>query len=272
MSIRIGSIGISLGAIRSLRLAESAIALSSARLASGDRINRASDDPAGLAVSEKLRASIASLGRARLNTQDGIALAQVAQGGLSEISSLLSEARALAVQSSSGSLGGQTRDQLDTQFQAILSDIDAIANNTNFGSFNPLADSSLQVELAVGTEAGDTITVSGADAQASAIGVGSLDISTSAAAASGISAIDTAIGNVSALAAQFKIAENHLESRSRLLGVQIEASTAAESRIRDTDFAVESANLARAQILQEAAIAVIGQANNNLKLVLRLLE
>ena len=192
MSIRIGSIGISLGAIRSLQAAERAVAQSSARLASGYRINRASDDPAGLAVSEKLRAS---LSRAQLNTQDGVSLAQVAQGGLAEISTLLSEARALAVQSSSGSLGGQTRDQFDTQFQAILSDIDAIANNTSYSKFNPLADSTLQIELAVGTEAGDTITVSGADAQASAIGVGSLDIAT---AASGIASIDTAIENVTA--------------------------------------------------------------------------
>lgn len=191
---------------------------------------------------------------------------------MSEISSLLSEARALAVQSSSGSLGGQTRDQLDTQFQSLLEDIDAIANNTNFGSFNPLADSSLQIELAVGSEAGDTITVSSADAQAAAIGVGSLDLATSAAAASGISSIDTAIENVSALAAQFGIAENRLESQSRLLGVQIEASAAPESRIRDTDFAIESANLAGAQILQESSIAVIGQANSSLNLVLRLLQ
>jgi len=272
MSIRIGSTGISLGAIRTLRLAESAIAQSSARLASGFRINRASDDAAGLAVSERLRASIASLGRAQLNTQDGVALAQIAQGGLAEISSLLSDARALAVQSSTGSLGGQTRDQLDTQFQAILADIDAIANNTSYSSFNPLADNSLQIVLAVGTETGDTITISGVDAQGAAIGLGSLDVATSAAAGSGIAAIDTAIGNVSALAAQFGIAENRLESRSRLLGVQIEASSAAESRIRDTDFALESAKLARAQLLQETSLAVIGQANNDLRLVLRLLE
>ena len=272
MSIRIGSLGISLGAIRSLRRAESAIARSSERLASGLRINRASDDAAGLAISERFRADIASLGRAQLNTQDGISLAQTAQGGLSEISSLLSDARALAVQSSSGSLGGQTRAQLDEQFQSILSDIDAIANNTSFSNFNPLADATLQVELAVGTEAGDTITVSGVDAQAAAIGVGSLDIASSGAAASGLSSIDSAIANVSALAARFGVSENRLESRSRLLSIQIEATAAADSRIRDTDFALESARLARAQIIEESSLAVIGQANQNLRLVLRLLE
>ncbi len=272
MSIRIGSTGISLGAIRSLRRAESAVARSSARLASGFRINSAADDPAGLALSERFRASIASLGRAQLNTQDGISLAQVAQGGLSEISSLLSDARALAVQSSSGALGGQTRAQLDSQFQSILSDIDAIANTTSFNGFNPLADATLQIELAVGTEAGDTITVSGVDAQAAAIGVGSLDIASSGAAASGLSSIDSAIANVSALAARFGISENRLESRSRLLGVQIEATAAADSRIRDTDFALESARLARARIIEESSLAVLGQANQDLRLVLRLLE
>lgn len=270
MSIRIG--GVSLGAIRSLRQAESNIARSSARLASGLRINRASDDAAGLAISERFRADIASLSRAQLNTADGISLAQTAQGGLSEISSLLSEARALAVQSSTGTLGSQTRSQLDDQFQSILSDIDAIAANTSFGSFNPLGDDALQVTLAVGTTAGDTITVSGVDASASGIGVASLDIASSGAAASSLDTLDTAIGTVSALAARFGVAENRLESRSRLLGVQIEATASADSRIRDADFALESALLARNQIIQESAIAVIGQANTNMGLVLRLLE
>ncbi|MEZ4280389.1 MAG: flagellin [Myxococcota bacterium] len=272
MSMRIGSIGISYATIRSLHQAESDIARSSARLASGRRINSAADDPAGLAIADRFRAEVASLSRAQLNTSDGIGLAQVAQSGLSEIASLLSEARALAVQSASGALGGQTRAQLDTQFQALLSDIDAIASTTSFGSFNPLADDSLQIALAVGTQAGDTITVSGVDAGTSAIGVGGLAIATSAAAGAGLTTLDAAISNVSALAARFGIAENRLESRSRLLGAQIEAHSAAESRIRDTDFALESARLTRSQILQESAIAVLGQANANMRVVLRLLE
>lgn len=272
MSMRIGSIGISYATIRSLHQAGSDVARSSARLASGRRINSAADDPAGLAIADRFRAEVASLARAQLNTNDGIGLAQVAQSGLSEIASLLSEARALAVQSASGALGGQTRAQLDTQFQALLSDIDAIASTTSFGSFNPLADDSLQIDLAVGTQAGDTITVSGVDAGTSAIGVGGLAIATSAAAGAGLSTLDTAISNVSALAARFGIAENRLESRSRLLGAQIEAHSAAESRIRDTDFALESARLTRSQILQESAIAVLGQANANMRVVLRLLE
>ncbi len=272
MSMRIGSIGISYAAIRSLNQAGSDVARSSARLASGRRINSAADDPAGLAIADRFRAEVASLSRAQLNTNDGIGLAQVAQSGLSEIASLLSEARGLAVQSASGALSGQTRAQLNTQFQALLSDIDAIASTTSFGRFNPLADDSLQIALAVGTQAGDTITVSGVDAGTSAIGVGSLAIATSDAAGSGLTTLDTAIANVSALAARFGIAENRLESRSRLLGAQIEAHSAAESRIRDTDFALESARLTRAQILQESAVAVLGQANANMRIILRLLE
>jgi flagellin len=272
MSMRIGGIGISYAAIRSLHEAENEYARASARLASGKRINRAADDAAGLALADRFRAEIASLSRAQLNTQDGIGIAQVAQGGLSEIASMLSEARALAVQSSTGTLGGQTRAQLETQFQSILSDIDAIAANTNFGQFNPLANASLQVKLAVGTEAGDTITVSGVDADSDAIGLSAAGIATSGAAASALDAIDDAISNVSALAALFGVAESRLESRSRLLGVQIEAHSAAESRIRDADFALESARLTRAQILQESAIAVLGQANTSMRSVLRLLE
>lgn len=272
MSIRIGSSGISYAAIRSLRDAERDIAKSSARLASGRRINSAADDAAGLAVADRLRADIASLSRAQLNTSDGVGLAQVAQSGLAEISELLSDARALAVQSSSGTLGGQTRAQLDTQFQAILDDIDSIAANTSFGTFNPLANAALQVRLAVGTEAGDTITVSGVDADASALGLGAAGIATSGTAGSAIATVDGALSTVGAMAARFGIAENRLEIRARLLGHQIEAHSAAESRIRDTDFALESARLSRAQILQESAVAVLGQANSNMRVVLRLLE
>jgi flagellin len=271
MSFQIGSTGISLGAIRSLRTAESAIARSSARLACGLRINSAADDAAGLAISERFRAGIASLQRAQLNTADGIGIAETAQGGLSEISSLLSEARALAIQSSNGTLGGQTRAMLDDQFQAILTDIDAIAASTSFGRFDPLVNSGQQIEIAVGTTAGDTITVTGVDATASALGAGGVDITTQTGAGSAITAIDNAIANTSALAARFGIAENRLESRSRLLGVQIEASAAAESRIRDADYATETALLTRNQITQESAIAVLGQANTNMSLVLRLL-
>ena len=269
MSFRMGSMGLSLGAIRSLRSAETSIARSSTRLASGLRINSAADDAAGLAISERFRAGIASLQRAQMNTADGIGIAQSAQGGLSEISSLLSEARALAVQSSSGTLDGQTRDQLDDQFQAILSDIDSIAASTSFSTFNPLNASGQQIDVAVGTTAGDTITITGVDATATSIGAGGIDIATGAAGA--ISAIDGAISNTSDLAAQFGIAENRLASPSNLLGVQIEATAAAESRIRDADYATESALLTRNQIIQESAIAVLGQANANLSLVLRLL-
>jgi len=153
-----------------------------------------------------------------------------------------------------------------------MDDIDAIASTTSFGTFNPLADDSLQVTLAVGTQAGDTLTVSGVDAGTSSIGVGSLAIATSDTAAAGLTILDTAISRVSSLAARFGISENRLESRSRLLGAQIEAHSAAESRIRDTDFALESARLTRSQILQESAVAVLGQANANMRVVLRLLE
>ncbi|MEZ4330822.1 MAG: flagellin [Myxococcota bacterium] len=272
MSMRIGSIGISYAVIRSLHDAENDFARASARLASGRRINRAADDAAGLALADRFRAEVASLSRAQMNTLDGIGLAQVAQGGLSEIASLLSEARALAVQSSSGALGGQTRAQLDDQFQSILSDIDAIAANTNFNSFNPLANDALQVALAVGTEAGDTITVSGVDAGSDAIGLSAAGIATASAAGSAIDSLDDAISTISALAARFGTAENRLESRSRLLGAQIEAHAAAESRIRDADFALESARMTRAQILRESAIAVLGQSNTSMRTILRLLE
>jgi flagellin len=271
MSIRIGGNGITLGVLRSLRNSSERVDQSRLRLASGLRINRASDDPAGLAISERFRADLASLSQARKNAGDGISLSQVAQGGLSEIANLLSEARALAVQSASGTLGGQTRSQVDSQFQAILSDIDAIANNTGFNTFNPLADDTLQVEVQVGATLGDTITVSGVDATAAGIGVDALDVSTSGNAGAALSTLDTAISEISTLAGRFGIAENRIAARTRLLDTQIEATSAAESRIRDVDYAEESARLAKNQILQEAGIAILAQANTSASIVLRLL-
>lgn len=271
MSFGFGATSVTQSALQSLRRAETQIGRSSARLASGLRINRAADDSAGLAISEMFRAEIKSLSRAQLNIADGVGLAQTAQSGLSEISELISEARALAVQSSSGALGGQTRAQLDTQFQAILEDIDAIAATTTFGSNAPLSDDTLQVTLAVGTQAGDTITVSGVDATATALGVGAYDIATSGAAAGTLSGLDTALSQVNGLAAQFGVAENRLESRSRLLGARIEANSAAESRIRDVDFAAETSLLTRNQIIQESALAILGQANTQSRLLLKLL-
>ncbi|MFK7897654.1 MAG: flagellin [Myxococcota bacterium] len=271
MSIRIGGTGTTLGVLRSLRSSSENVDRSRLRLASGLRINRAADDPAGLAISERFRADIASLSQASNNANDGVSLAQTAQGGLSEIANLLSEARALAVQSSSGTLGGQTRSQVDSQFQAILSDIDAIASNTGFNSFNPLADDTLQVDVQVGATQGDTITVSGVDATAAGIGVDSLDVTTSGNAAAALSTLDTAISEVSTLAGSFGLAENRLAARTRLLSTQIEATSAAESRIRDVDYAAESARLTKNQILQEAGISVLAQANTSASIVLRLL-
>lgn len=271
MSIRI-STGVSLGAIRSLREAERNIARSSARLASGRRINSAADDPAGLAVSERYRADIASLNRVQFNVQDGISLAQTAQGGLSEVATLLSEARALAIQSSSGSLSNSEREDLDVQFQSILSDIDAISSATAFGSFNPLSDDNLEVVIAAGVDPNDTITVNGVDSSIDALNLSGSEIDRQGDAQDAIDDLDDAISDVSNLAANFGITENRLESRSRLIGVQLEATSAAESRIADTDYALESAILTKNQILQESAIAVLGQANSSMGLVLRLLE
>ena len=272
MSFGFGAASITQSALRSLRSAEFRIARSSARLASGERIRRAADDAAGLAISERFRAELASLSRAQLNVSDGLGLAQTASSGLQEISGLISEARALAVQSSTGTLGGETRSQLDSQFQSILADIDAIANTTTFGSFSPLADGGLQIDLAVGTTAGDTLTLSGVDARTASIGVASLDIATASAAAGTLSGLDTALSSVTSLAARFGIAENRLESRSRLIGARIEATSAADSRIRDTDFALETSRLTRNQIIQESALAILGQANVQSRLVLKLLE
>lgn len=271
MPSRIGTSGISLHILGSLQRSEARLARSSTRLASGLRIQQAADDPAGLALSERLRAEIGSLSRARLNARDAISLVQPAQSGLSEISTLLTEARGLALRSANGTLTDELRGPLDLRFQSILEEVDRIARTTGLGSVRPLAGETASLSLAVGVEADDLLTLSGVDAQAAALGVDELDVATVATARESLESLDSALDRVQTLAARFGVAENRLDSLSRFLATRFESTSAAESRIRDLDFADETARRIRDRILQQSALAVFGQASSSLGTMLRLL-
>ncbi len=274
MGLRVNTNVASLNAQRNLMNTTSRLQRSFERLSSGLRVNRAADDAAGLAISEGLRADIRSMQQAQRNSLDAISLVQVAEGALDETGRLLIRMRELAVQAANGTLGSAERTALDNEFQDLVAEIDRIAAVTNFNGINMLASGSTSVVFQVGINgtSADTITVSGVNATASAIGVSGLSLSSAGAAQSALAILDSAISTVASLRATFGTTQNRIESTIRSLAIAIENTSAAESRIRDVDIASETAELTRNQVLQQAGVAVLAQANVSPSIALTLLQ
>lgn len=253
------------------------------RLSSGLRINRAGDDAAGLAISEKLRAQVKGLAMAQRNSQDGISMIQTGEGALNESTSILQRMRELAVQSSNGTLGTSDRTAIGQEVSALQNELDRISTVTKFNG-SSLLDGSLSVAsmtLQIGAngtsseQVGIVLTGSASVAMSSTglgVGTSSVSLDTQAHAAASISLIDAAINSVSSARAQFGAFQNRLEHTIASLGVTEENLMASESRIRDVNVAEETVNLTRAQILQQAGTSVLSQANQSSQSVLSLLR
>ncbi|MCB9834116.1 MAG: flagellin FliC [Planctomycetes bacterium] len=264
MGLRIQTNIASLNAQRNLGAASNQLANSYRRLSTGLRISSAADDAAGLAISERLRARVRSIGQSERNANDGISLVQTAEGALNEVNSILIRMRELAVQSANGTLATQDQDTLNEEFQAVISEIDRIANATTFSGLQLLdgTTSAVRLQIGPGTTAGvDTIDVSLVETTANNLGLTSLSIASGASITLAINGIDAAINTVTQLRGSLGAAQNRLESTINQLQIDEENLSAAESRIRDLDIAQETANLTRASILQQAAISVLAQAN-----------
>lgn len=274
MGLRVNTNIASLNAQRNLSLSTNKLNRSLERLSSGLRITRASDDAAGLAISERFRAEIRSLGQAERNANDGVSLLQIAEGALNETSGILIRLRELAVQSANGTLGQGERDALNDEFQAQIAEINRIAAVTEFNGTTILNTTGTSITFQVGADntANDQITVTGVDATASGIGVSALSVSSLAGAQAALSGLTTAINQVASLRGQFGAAQNRLESAIRSIQIAIENTSAAESRIRDVDVAAETAELTKNQVLQSAGISVLAQANTSTQSVLQLLQ
>jgi flagellin len=253
------------------------------RLSSGYRINRAGDDAAGLAISERLKAQLRSTGQASRNTLDGVSLVQVAEGAYDELNNILIRLRELAVQSANGTISASDRTAIDTEYDALVAEMTRIANVVKFNNVNILAGNSVtaavsfSLQVGIGTTTNDTITVSIQPAKASVLGSAGVDLTaltlTSASQATdAITTIDSAIDAVNTSRAQLGAAQNRLEATSRNLAIAVENLSAANSRIRDVDVAHETAELARFQILSQAGAAVAAQANQVPALALTLLN
>ncbi|MBK9474274.1 MAG: flagellin FliC [bacterium] len=272
MGLRIGTNVAAMAAQRHLANATARVNRSLERLSSRLRINRAADDPAGLAVSERLRGQMRALEVGARNAADGISLLQTADGGLESMADLLIRLNELTQQAMTGTVTNEQRGFLDAEFQALVDEIDRIAVSMEFNGRNLLDGSGGSAEVRVGSGAGIGLDLSGSYT-ASSLGLDNLSLAGNPAswAEQPLSAIEDALQRVSSGRASFGASQNRLESVIRMLQNQNENLAAADSRIRDVDYAAEVSELTSAQILQQMAVAMLAQAQRQPSLVLRLL-
>lgn len=243
-----------------------------ARLASGLRIATAADDAAGLAISERMRAQIRSFAVAGRNAQDGISLVQTAEGALSEVSNILGRMRELAMQAANGTLDTEDRATLDTEFQALDDEVNRIATTTEFNGISLLDGSSTSIPIQVGLDSGDTISISGVDTRSSVVGIDTLDVTTVTNSEVALTALDTAINSINTARGDLGATQNRMTSALASTLSARENLSAAESRIRDVDVASETADLTRNNIMQQASVSVLQQANVQPQVALSLLQ
>lgn len=246
------------------------------KLSSGLRINRAGDDAAGLAISEKMRGQIRGLDQASRNAQDGISLIQTAEGALNETHSILQRMRELAVQSSNDTNTDGDRGELQKEVAQLTSEVSRIANNTEFNTkvlmSGAFAASGSGLKFHIGANAAQNIELRLANMSASGLGIGTVSIATQATANTAITTINTAIGTVSSERSKLGATQNRLEHTINNLSVGSENLQAAESRVRDVDMAKEMMSFTKNNILNQAAQAMLAQANQQPQAVLQLLR
>ena len=259
---------------RMLGLTASTQSKSTEKLSSGYKINRAADDAAGLAISEKMRRQIRGLTQASTNAQDGVSMVQTAEGALNEVHDMLQRLNELAVKAANGTNQSEDCTYIDKEVQKLKTEIDRTANDTKFNKIDLLSSAAdgKTVSLQVGTEAGQTIDITLQAMNASSIGIGSISMSTTASASSAIADIEKAIQSVSELRAELGATQNRLEHTINNLDNVVENTTAAESRIRDTDMATEMVKYSNNNILAQAGQAMLAQSNQANQGVLSLLQ
>jgi len=271
MSLRIQSNIEAFNAHRNVANTSMQLAKAMERLSSGYRINRAGDDTAGLAISEKLRAQVGGLQQAQQNAQDAVSLVQTAEGALGEVHAMLQRVRDLAVQYNNGTLSTSDKASITAEVAQLCAEIAKVGTNTKFNGISLLSGGAT-ITFQVGADDGQTLTV----AAAKLFGSGSTNLVDSAIFAftgtSLMASIDTAIGNVSTARGTFGSVQNRLEHTLNNLSVFEENLSASESRIRDVDVASEMATYTKLNVLQQAGVAILAQANSAPQAVLSLLR
>jgi flagellin len=266
----------SLNAQRNLSTSQGSLSIAMQRLSSGLRVNSAKDDAAGLAIAERMNAQVRGMNVAARNANDGISLAQTAEGALGKIGDAMQRMRELAVQSANGTNNSQDRDNLQAEFQQLNDEVARIVSGTRFNG-TVLFDgtsTTFNFQVGAGTDATDTLAINTVDLTATVAAIGALNISgtDNTGALAAITALDTGIMDTTTARATFGAAQNRFDSVIASLTVFAENLAAARGRIMDADFAAETAALSRAQILQQAGNAMVAQANQLPQQVLTLLQ
>lgn len=262
-------------AVRYLNQNAASESSSLAKISSGSRINKASDDAAGLAIATKITSDIAALQQASTNATQAVAILQTADGGASSVGDILTRMKSLASQASSGTVTDNERTYINDEFSQLVDEIDGIASGTRYNGASLLDGSSAfasGVSVLVGTDASDTISISIANLSASSLGVSSLDVSTQSASTSAITTIDSAISTVSSSRAKIGALESRFNFRSDSLSISSENLSTAKSSISDVDIASEQAKLSSAEVKTQAAVAAAAQANQLPQYLLNLLR
>jgi flagellin len=264
----------SLNAQRNLASSQSSLQVSMQRLSSGLRVNSAKDDAAGLAIAERMNAQVRGMNVAIRNANDAISLSQTAEGALGKIGDMMQRMRELAVQSANATNGAGDRANLDAEYQALGAEVTRTISSTRFNGIAILAGGAGAQAFQVGANSGETVTVTTTDLSGNATitAVTGGGLTTAALSATALGNIDAALTTLNTERALYGATQNRFEAVITNLQVAAENQTAARSRIMDADFAAETANLSRAQILQQAGNAMVAQANQLPQQVLQLLQ
>lgn len=276
MGFRIATNVSAINAQKSLKKISVKEGTTSAQLASGSRITRSSDDAAGLAISEKLRANIRSSAQANRNANDGISMIQVAEGGLTESANVLIRLRELAIQSASDTISNVERNYTDLEYQQLKSELERISQTTKYNGVSLLDGSGEKLDFQIGAGNNDfqdriSYTPGDINAGLAALGMDGESVGNKESAQSSLEKVDAAISTVSGQRAILGALQNRLLTTSANLETSVENMSAANSRIRDVDYAQATAKQTQQQIMKQAGISVLSQANQNPTQALRLL-
>lgn len=277
MGLRINTNVASLSAQRSLGITMRNQNDNLRKLSSGERITRSGDDAAGLAISENLKASIRGMRQAKRNAGDAISMLQTAEGGMNEISNIIIRLRELSVQAASDTVGTTERGFSDIEFQNLKEEIDRISKSTEFNGIKLLDGTGGKLDFQVGIKNDPILDRlhydgSGADASLEALGLAVDGVSTKEGAQAALKKLDDALVHINGVRANFGALQNRLQSTSNNLEVSDENLSAANSRIRDVDIASETADMTKNNILMQAGISVLSQANQSSNTALKLLQ
>lgn len=277
MGLRINANVASMNTLNTLSGNKGKLDMAMGRLSSGSKINRSSDDAAGLAISEGLKAKLRGLKQSDRNAQDGISLIQIAEGGLNEVSNILIRLRELGIQSASDTISDRERELVNSEYTQLVSEVDRIANTTSFNGTNLLSGEAENLDFQINTRNSNEadrirFEARNADVRTQALGIDLASVLDKVSAQESLGIIDSALHRVAEVRSSFGAIQSRLNSTVENLQQSVENNAAANSRIRDADVAEESTNLARQNILMQTGTAVLAQSNQQGAMAMQLLR